>query len=205
MKYILLLFFIIPFSTNFSFGQFADWSFEGGTNAADFSTTVGVNASDATFGHEDSPSFPAGNNPSPIDAYSANQWSTASTIDLGDYIQFCVSPDNNTDLDISGISADVKRSGSGPMSYQIRYSDDGFSTFTTLASGSNSDDNWNNIGGAFFSTVKVTSGSGCFRIYGYAAGSGSGTWRFDNVRISGSVLPIELNHFKAIEISLQRL
>lgn len=166
------------------------WTFEngaGGTNAGVSSSSNG-SASNAAFGSGNgSIGFPAGNGSA--ESYSANSWST-SALNTSEYIEFCVSANPGWEMELTDLEFDEKRSNSGPQNFDIYYSFDNFSTAGTfLASESVPNTSWH--GQEFELTISGAT-QVCFRIYGYDASHPGGTWRFDNVVISGSLTQLAL-------------
>lgn len=168
----------------------AVWNFE------DLNTTVDIKdagVSSATAGAGSgltSETFPSGNGST--GGWSWVSWTTASSRDANDYFQFAIDLTN-----FGGItfSFDERRSGTGIRDWEVRYSVDGGSNFTTIDSGTVPDDtNWRSH------PVPITSGGTddlamrgksnvIFRVYGFNAEGGTGTWRLDNVRFYATTGP----------------
>ncbi|MBK8348024.1 MAG: hypothetical protein IPL08_10475 [Saprospiraceae bacterium] len=65
---------------------------------------------------------------------SATGWNSTA-VDNNDYVEVCITPVSDCyDLNITGFSFDYRRSATGPQSIEVRYSQDGFTTFTSLSS-----------------------------------------------------------------------
>ncbi|MBX3156273.1 MAG: tandem-95 repeat protein [Deltaproteobacteria bacterium] len=114
-------------------------------------------------------------------AFSASGWTTASTIDPTDFFAFTLTPEPGFTLTALQLVLDEQRSGTGPTQFVVRSSLDNFtanlgtfSTHTTFATTTISLTGFTNLPGA------VT-----FRIFGFSAGAGAGTWRIDNVKVNG--------------------
>jgi len=190
----------------------ATWNFDNSTPEVSSITGNGapnLNGQDAVFGpgvgEPQGPEFryPQGN-PSSGKAYSGDEWTTSSSPDESDYLQFCVDTDPGTVFNPGaavGIRFDERRSGTGPRAFEVRASTDDFDTFTSLVPLGSMPDNtsWRSQGPYSFTipaSPVVT--EVCFRIYGYSAEGNTGTWRFDNVQISGpSSLPVTWLSFEA--------
>lgn len=190
----------------------ATWDFDLSSPAVTSITGSGapnLNGQDAIFGssvgvpNPDPPGrYPQGN-PTMGKAYSGNGWSTGGSPNLNDYLQFCVDTDPGTVFtpgEAVGIQFDERRSSTGPREFEVRASTNDFASFTSLGVGSMPDpDLWRSQGPYSFNipaSPVVT--EVCFRIYGFDATGPAGTWRFDNVQISGpSALPVEWLRFEA--------
>lgn len=167
----------------------AVWDFEGETRLPVVDVT---NSAVATHGKGlGNESFPAGYNGS-ADAWSFNNWSGNVQRD-DDYVEFT--------LDLSeyghiSFSFAERRSASGIHEFTIAYSVDGRNftpipaTTTVVPDNTNwrthlFDFGWDTpVDQAIRGQPAVT-----FRIYGYGAEAGNGTWRFDDVTISAGATP----------------
>ncbi len=113
-------------------------------------------------------------------AISDSGWNVA---DLSAYFTFGVAVSNGYELIPTRLTFTDQASNSGAKNWQVRSSLDGFaaalgggSTHTSFASNS-----------VNFSGLSLTNGSVVFRVYGTNAAQASGTWRLDNLRLSGYV------------------
>jgi hypothetical protein len=166
----------------------ATWDFEGDVASA---STVAPNASagDAVFGPGNGPaSFPVGN--STTDAFSANDWSTGGTT-ANRYIEFSLTADPGFELNITGITFDERRSGTGPREFTVISSTDPSFVPNSVYGGSldqaiPDDTEWRT---QTFTETDNGATIYIFRIFGKQAEGSSGTWRFDNVSINGTVTP----------------
>ena len=134
-------------------------------------------------------SFAEGN-PSSGRAVSATSWTLGSFNPAGnDYVEFAVEPKPGFTLTLSGVEVDTRRSGTGPVNWQLRSSLDSFASALGTASPGNGFWTANqNVGlGAAFGNL---SGSVTFRIYGYDAGGASGTLRLDNLEVMGTAAAV---------------
>ncbi len=165
--------------------EFAVWDFEGPTTdpAVDLTGNAVASAGSA-LGSE---SFPIGNPAGTSGtSWSFNNWSVTSTLDADRYFEFKV--DLSTFADIS-LSFAERRSGTGPLTYEIHYSIDG-TTFTQIASSVTTLPNNTNWRSHSFDLSDLNSeiagqSSVQFRIYGYGATGTGGTWRIDDVNFTG--------------------
>ncbi|MEC4986554.1 MAG: hypothetical protein SAJ37_18570 [Oscillatoria sp. PMC 1068.18] len=127
--------------------------------------------------------FFAGN---PGDAYSSNNWA-AGTIDLGRYFQFSIDPNPGFEVTLNSLELDERRSGTGPTTWEVRSSLDNYASTLSLFNVPDNTDFRANQTTNFSSTFTGLTNSVTFRIYGYNAESGVGTWRLDNVEVDGIV------------------
>lgn len=124
--------------------------------------------------------------------FGGNNWAVGNTLNItNDYISLTITPDSGYTFSISDIVVAFDRSGTGPSNFTFRTSFDGFATdlFTPIArtttgvqSTSNTVSSLNDVGSALE-----------IRLYGYNAGSATGTAGIDtavnspNFIISGTV------------------
>ena len=107
--------------------------------------------------------------------YNANNWTQGSSSSSNDYFYWTVGPSGCHEIDFSSLEIAFERSSSGPQNFALRSSVDNYAsdiwtynyTTTTLQSQTIS------LASASFQnvTADVT-----FRIYGWSATSGSGTF-----------------------------
>ncbi|MBK8347199.1 MAG: hypothetical protein IPL08_06065 [Saprospiraceae bacterium] len=155
-------------------------------------TGSGVVATAALGSGISAPSYFGGN---PGLAVSATGWNSTA-VDNNDYIEVCITPVSDCyDLNITGFSFDYRRSATGPQSIEVRYSQDGFTTFTSLSSFSGFADSQFFGSGNLALNRCVKSGNLCFRIYGYNGTAAGGTLRLDNITISGTSSVIRYNYY----------
>jgi phosphatidylserine/phosphatidylglycerophosphate/cardiolipin synthase-like enzyme len=105
-------------------------------------------------------------------------------------IEVSCAPNTGFSLNVTGFSAGLRRSASGPASVRYAYSTDGGTTWTNQGSNQVPDNascdttttaTWN-------TSVTVTAPNTLkFRIYGFNAGSSAGTFQILNLNINGSV------------------
>jgi hypothetical protein len=104
--------------------------------------------------------------------------------------QVSVSPNAGYTLNVTGFSADLRRSPAGPVAVRFAYSTDGGTTWTDQGI----DQSPNNAGcgvtttATWATTATVVAPAGLkFRVYGYNAASSGGTVQILNVVINGTV------------------
>ena len=167
--------------------QIATWTFEPdpGTTAP---ATVATNATaaNAVFGPTvNNIGFVNGNGPG-TEAYTGSNWSPGGI--AGDrYLDFTVTADAGYTIDVTSISFDLDRSGTGPEMFNVGIADNlafapsqiyGGSLNSALAS--TNYESFTFSGAYSGEVIKV-------RIFGFNASGTSGTLRFDNVVIDGTV------------------
>lgn len=129
-------------------------------------------------------------------AWSADNWTAATSPDVNDYFEFCISPTNDCfDLNLTSFSFDFRRSNTGPQTWVVQYSTDGFATFTTIGTATGYAANTFVASGSLAVNKALPFGTGCFRIYAYASTGTAGTFRIDNVNIAGSSTNTQYNFY----------
>ncbi|HMP75595.1 MAG TPA: PEP-CTERM sorting domain-containing protein [Kiritimatiellia bacterium] len=98
--------------------------------------------------------------------YAANNWST--TFDTTDYYEFNAIADDGYIFDVTNITLNIRRSGTGPSNFVIRSSADNFTSdldaFVAVANG------------AYASPITLSAQTNVtFRLYGYDASGAAGS------------------------------
>ncbi|GAB2604643.1 endonuclease/exonuclease/phosphatase family protein [Spirosoma areae] len=172
----------------------AQWNFD---NSLPGPPTVitNVSATNATIGSGvTGPTYPQGN-PAAGKAFSGSGWNVPS-FDANKYVQVSLSPAASYTMTLTQLAFDEQRSGTGPTTWSLRSSLDNFAADLNTTPSSTTSPTSN---GSF--TTRVVSLSATtgfqnlsapvtFRIYGYGASGAAGTWRFDNITLSGTVAPV---------------
>jgi hypothetical protein len=173
-------------------GEPVIWTFEGETTVPS-QIPSGVTASTGFGSGIGSISFPAGDGST--DSYSGNGWSTGAK-DLNDYLEFCITNNSGASTTVEHFLFSERRSGTGIRDFDVDYNIDG-GVFTNVNT-TNVPDNTSWRSHDITTSIVLADGSTlCFRIYGYNAEAGTGTWRFDDVEIQGTaVLPVEYLKFE---------
>ena len=109
------------------------------------------------------------------DRFNSRAWTTAGTLDLNDYLEFTITPTGGYSFTLTSITMQHQRSNTGPRTFVIRTSLDGFAADATNVV-TVPDINTNQSSSFTFlsaitSTVPVT-----IRIYAYNAENTNGTW-----------------------------
>lgn len=124
-------------------------------------------------------------------------WTTGAAIDPNDYYEFTITPDANIAMDLTNLTFTYRRSATGPTMLEIRSSLDGFAA--AFAGVDNLNDTANHRTGFGLSGFTNLESAITFRIYGFAASSGAGTFRLglsgastlvNNLQVSGQLDPI---------------
>ncbi|WP_205513367.1 T9SS type A sorting domain-containing protein [Longitalea arenae] len=190
---------LLTFTTIPCFSQpVGNWTFTGSTNGtggtfntvspADFSTAIPTKVYHGASEYYGEDGWPAG------------------AADPAVYLQFTISPNTGYQLDLTSVILRIRRSttgasGSGPTSWSLRSSLDGY----TSNLGSNSlttsyNDYTVNLGSGFLHVYTPVT----FRLYGYNAivsgGGGLSRLVLDNISIQGigAVLPARVNNIQAL-------
>jgi uncharacterized protein len=160
---------------------FAVWDFEGATTdpSVDLTGNAVASAGSALGGE----SFPVGNPAGTSGAsWSFNNWSLTDAIDADRYFEFKV---DLTDYENVNLSFAERRSGTGPLTFEIHYSTDGVNFVQIPAATTNLPNNtdWRSHSFDLSGLNSEISGQASvqFRIYGYNATGTLGTWRIDDV------------------------
>ncbi len=175
---------------SFNFAQtIALWEFDSQTTATTTPTNGSVSIATWSTG---AISYSTGTTGSATDkAISTTVFNTPS-VNTAKYLEFTISPTANYAMSINSISFFDQKSNTGPTSWVLRSSLDGYvsdlntpspgttnSTFPATAQTVDLGINFQNI------TPSVT-----FRLYAYGASSSAGTWRLDNLAIDGSIYDV---------------
>ncbi|HEX4418105.1 MAG TPA: hypothetical protein VH165_09425 [Kofleriaceae bacterium] len=129
----------------------------------------------------------AGGTPSAaVNTFSGNNWFTG-TINIAHYYTFTVTPAAGHTMTLTNLALKDLRSGTGPTAFSIRSSADNFATdlmvFTTHVTTIGPD--VLPLGAGFANLTTAVE----FRLYAYGASAAAGTWRIDEVQLSGTIAP----------------
>lgn len=135
-------------------------------------------------------------------SWTTNSGNPATGKSMGDtgwtaanYFTFTMTVTNGYAAQITGLDFDDTGSASGPTSWVIRHSFDNFAGTAAQGAGHSSF----TTNSAAFAIGPVT-GAITLRIIGTNASSGTGVWRIDNVRLFGSVTPLDTDGDGVIDI-----
>jgi hypothetical protein len=132
-------------------------------------------------------------------AINSNGWALTTTLDtaLNDYYELTIAPNSGFTLSLTGLAYTERRSGTGPQSFEIRASTNGFATALTGTGYTIPLATTTDLAKSFsFSPIpalqNVTSAI-TLRLYGYNATNTNGTYRLSSpaagqgLTISGSI------------------
>lgn len=164
------------------------YSYTSATNGA--ANSVAANATGTSLSRvngANTPGTPCGT------GFSVTNYSSTTTFSTGlAAVEFTVTPNSGYKLNITGFSAGLRRSGSGPASARYAYSTDGGTTW--IDQGSNQTPNNASCGttttGSWTFSLTVSSGNFKMRIYGFNASATSGTFQLLNATLNGTVAAI---------------
>ncbi|NMH87411.1 T9SS type A sorting domain-containing protein [Flavivirga algicola] len=124
--------------------------------------------------------------------YNSRGWTTSSSIDANDYLEWTVTPDLGYEIDLTTMDLTYDRSGSGPTMVDIQVdTGSGFSSVFTDASVSPGTEDNNGIDLSAYTNI---TGTITFRLYAFNATLAAGTFDIDEntatdkgIIINGSV------------------
>jgi hypothetical protein len=119
---------------------------------------------------------------------NTQNWTTASSVDLGTYIEFTITTSSGFRVGINSLSFKMANSTSGPTSVDIAHNASGsFSSSTTFTGINTSYSTYTWNPSITYKSTPVT-----FRIYGYNASvvAGAKQLKIDNITINGFIAPI---------------
>jgi trimeric autotransporter adhesin len=117
--------------------------------------------------------------------YNASGWSLGTTLDVNDYFEWTLIPNNGFEIDFTSLAYIGRRSGTGPRNFAFRSSIDGFSQDIGVLDPINvTTETAVNIDLSQF--VNITT-SISFRLYGFNATGAGGTFSINEFTFNGSV------------------
>lgn len=140
--------------------------------------------------------------------FNSTNITTASSVDLTDYVEFTITPQTNKMFSISSIVVLHQRSGTGPLRFALRNSVDSYTA--DLGGVSVGTDVTTTQTATFTFTVTNSTAAITFRLYPYQAEAAAGTWgpgdgTGNDIVVNGSTgdapLPISLVSFTATKLS----
>lgn len=138
------------------------------------------------------------------DRFNSIGWTTATTLDADDYLQFTVTPTNGYAVTITSLQLQHQRSTTGPTRFVVRTSMDNYATDATntviIADVNTFQNHTFTLNNSINTTAAVT-----FRIYAFAAENALGSWgpgvgSNDELTVFGTlhILPVHWTQFKAV-------
>ncbi len=121
---------------------------------------------------------------------SAHAWEPFPDISSADYYQICLRPKPGYTLDVGSFSFREMRTADGILAYRLKWSLDGFETFSVLDD-VNVPDNTNFRQVSYPNLdIQVCDGEElCFRWYAYQSENYTGEWYLSNVVVTGTEAP----------------
>lgn len=179
--------FIVFLSSNAVAQTLAQWNFDVNTTAT--TTPANATVSTATWS-AGTMTFPAGHTSASTDkALSTTGFNTAA-INTAKYLSFSVTPAANYAIVLNNISFYDQKSGTGPTTWVLRSSLDGYAANLNTPTATNTPfaDNPNVVElGLDFQNISTAV---TFRLYAYGASGSTGTWRVDDLTIEGSLFDV---------------
>jgi hypothetical protein len=109
------------------------------------------------------------------DRFNSTGWTTGTTLNVADYIEFTITPSTGYAVNISSIEIHHRRSSAGPRRFLIRTGLDGFTTNATTELIIPDVNTQQNSTFVLLAPINTTSPV-TFRIYAYAAETAAGSW-----------------------------
>lgn len=140
------------------------------------------------------------------DRFNSRDWTTGTSPDMNDYVEFTITPQAGYSITITDITLQHQRSSTGPKSFVIRTSLDGFAANATNVVNI-ADVNTTQTSSFSFGSVITINSPITIRIYAYNAETTSGTWGpgqsvsgSNELVVNGSlmILPVKLVQVKAV-------
>ena len=124
------------------------------------------------------------------DGAFAHAWESSVEISSADYYEICIKPKPGYVLDISSLTFTEMRNAEGIRSYMLKWSLDGFETFSVLDDVSVPDNILPRTVTHSNLNIRICDGKElCFRWYGHDAESFAGTWYLSDIEITGTEAP----------------
>ena len=179
--------FIVFLSADAVAQTLAQWNFDVNTTAT--TTPANATVSVATWS-TGTMTFPAGHTTVSTDkALSTTGFNTAA-INTAKYLSFSVTPNANYAIVLNNISFYDQKSGTGPTTWVLRSSLDGYAANLNTPTTTNTPfadvPNVVELGLDFQNIATAVT----FRLYAYGASGSTGTWRVDDLTIEGSLFDV---------------
>lgn len=188
MKKIILLL-ILLFAIDFGYGQEIA-SFSSVANSA-CSGIISNNANISATGICRGPGITAATG----GTYNSRNWTTTTTIDTNDYLEWALTPNSGYQIDLSTINISYDRSPNGPSMLDIQVdTGSGFASIFTDATVSDTSEDNNGID---LSSITGITGTITFRLFAFSSTGGNGTFDIEEnsasnkgIIINGSVATV---------------
>ncbi|MCB9273800.1 MAG: T9SS type A sorting domain-containing protein [Lewinellaceae bacterium] len=114
-------------------------------------------------------------------------WEASPTSYAADYFELCINPKPGNVLVFNGLEFTEQRNADGIRAYDLRWSKDGFSTSSLLASFTIPDDQVPRTNVVSIGGIKVCDGETlCLRWYAYESETNYGQWALSNIKVKGT-------------------
>ncbi|HQW68288.1 MAG TPA: hypothetical protein PLH25_01370, partial [Flavobacterium sp.] len=173
------------FTCQLTFGQLAQWPLTAN------GTPTGVNTNATATSLNKGAGIAAAISYGATGAF-VDGWTTGG-IDLTDYFEVTIAPNASYTMNVTQVNFSERRSGTGIRNYQVRWSVDNFTNFTTIATVAVPDDTSERSGNITGLNINVAEGQVLkVRFYGYTSEAAGGTWRINDasLNIVGTVTPV---------------
>ena len=173
-----------------SSGTLAFWNFDSSTPNAS-STIANIVAAPVTLSNVGGSLTYFQGNPSSGEAIASTGFTTSSVppTSSSSYFAFALTVANGYQASLSSLRFDDRASPTGPQFFDVQISQQ--SSFSTVIYDSGATSTHQAFTASPMNSLTLTNagltGTVYFRIYAYAAGTSSGTWRVDNLNVQGSV------------------
>jgi hypothetical protein len=181
-----------PFTTSSSPAGIVAYDFDGCSLCPNWTADIeDANVTSTSFSRGSGISTNAGANYFNNAGFNTSSPSFASAAAQNEYVEFSVSANAGYEVTYTSLDFTHRRSGTGPGNTRIAYSTNGGSAWTynttdplILSGTSDVDVTWT------LPTPLTTSGNVIFRVWAWGATGAAGTYRVDNVTLSGIVTPL---------------
>ena len=121
--------------------------------------------------------------------YNANNWALGTTIDLTKYFSFTLTPAAGYEMGFNDLQITLQTSTTGPASFSLRSSADGYSTDITTFTNAGGSTNSINIDLSNTALQNLTT-TIVFRLYGWNASGTTGSCSINDFEFNGYVVPV---------------
>ncbi|HMP22226.1 MAG TPA: T9SS type A sorting domain-containing protein [Ferruginibacter sp.] len=120
------------------------------------------------------------------DRFNASNWPTAASVDLNKYFSFTMTSNAGYAIDFINFSYTMQRSATGPQTFAVRSSVDGFATNIATITETGTTEVLKNVSLTAAAYQNISSPI-TYRIYGYSASGGGGTFSINSFIFTGNL------------------
>ena len=120
------------------------------------------------------------------DRFNADSWTTSGNINTGDYFSWTLTPSNCFEIDFTNLVVAYQRSGNGPQNLALRSSADNYASNIWTTTGIPASEQTSTISLSLSAFQNLTTPI-TFRLYGWNAGNGNGTFSVNSFTFNGAV------------------